>query len=601
VPKKINTKAIKYTSRDFDTIKEDLVDYAKRYYPNTYKDFNEASFGSLMLDTVAYVGDILSFYLDYQANESFLQTAVEYNNVLKHGRQVGFKFSANPSSYGILSLYILAPANTTGLGPDTNYLPILKKGSTFHSEGGAFFILNQNVDFANSSNEVRVGRVNSTTGIPTHYAIKAHGQVVSGRRVQETTTIGSFTKFLKLEMDTQDVTEVLSIVDSEGNQYYETEYLSQDIIYKGITNQVQSDRDGGAMEILKPFVVPRRFTVERERRATYLQFGASSDIKVNNDMIADPASVALKVHGKNYISDTSFDPTSLIDSDKFGVSPSNTTLTIVSRVNDNETVNASAKKLNMVGGPLWDFGDTASLTAATVKTVRQSLEVENEEPIVGDITLPTTEELKIRIHDSFSTQNRAVTQNDYQSLVYRMPPQFGAIKRVRILRDENSFKRNLNVYIISEDSDGYLTTSNSSIKKNLKTWLQANKMINDTIDILDAKIANIGVDFKVVGDLERPKYDILSSAETALKQFFSRKMDIGEPIFLTDIYAELKKVDGLVDVISVKITRKVGGNYSDVSFDLEGGQSPDGRYIEIPKNVILELKYPDSDIKGAIV
>ena len=182
-----------------------------------------------------------------------------------------------------------------------------------------------------------------------------------------------------------------------------------------------------------------------------------------------------------------------------------------------------------------------------------------------------------------------------------MPPQFGAIKRVRILRDENSFKRNLNVYIISEDSDGYLTTSNSSIKKNLKTWLQANKMINDTIDILDAKIANIGVDFKVVGDLERPKYDILSSAETALKQFFSRKMDIGEPIFLTDIYAELKKVDGLVDVISVKITRKVGGNYSDVSFDLEGGQSPDGRYIEIPKNVILELKYPDSDIKGAIV
>ena len=532
MPKKINTKAIKYTSRDFDTIKEDLVDYAKRYYPNTYKDFNEASFGSLMLDTVAYVGDILSFYLDYQANESFLQTAVEYNNVLKHGRQVGFKFSANPSSYGILSLYILAPANTTGLGPDTNYLPILKKGSTFNSEGGAFFILNQNVDFANSSNEVRVGRVNSTTGIPTHYAIKAHGQVVSGRRVQETTTVGSFVKFLKLQMDTQDVTEVLSIVDSEGNQYYETEYLSQDVIYKGITNQVQSDRDGGAMEILKPFVVPRRFTVERERRATYLQFGASSDIKVNNDMIADPASVALKVHGKNYISDTSFDPTSLIDSDKFGVSPSNTTLTIISRVNDNETVNASAKKLNMVGGPLWDFGDTASLTAATVKTVRQSLEVENEEPIVGDITLPTTEELKVRIHDSFSTQNRAVTQNDYQSLVYRMPPQFGAIKRVRILRDENSFKRNLNIYIISEDSDGYLTAPNSSIKKNLKTWLQTNKMINDTIDILDAKIA---------------------------------------------------------------------GNYSDVSFDLEGGQSPDGRYIEIPKNVILELKYPDSDIKGAIV
>mgnify|MGYP003136130635 CR=1 FL=1 len=601
MPKKINTKAIKYTSRDFDTIKEDLVDYAKRYYPNTYKDFNEASFGSLMLDTVAYVGDILSFYLDYQANESFLQTAVEYNNVLKHGRQVGFKFNANPSSYGLLALYILAPANTTGLGPDTNYLPILKKGSTFNSEGGASFILNQDVDFADSSNEVRVGRVNATTGVPTFYAVKAYGQVVSGRRVQETIEVGPFTKFLKLQLETQDVTEVLSVVDSEGNQYFETEYLSQDVIYKGVTNQVQSDRDGGAMEILKPFTVPRRFTTDRQRRSMFLQFGASSDIKINSDMIADPASVVLQVHGKDYISDTSFDPTSLIESDKFGISPSNTTLTVVTRVNDNETVNASSGKVNQIGGSIWDFGDTSSLTAATITSVKQSLESENEEPIVGDITLPTVEELKVRIHDSFSTQNRAVTQSDYQSLIYRMPPQFGAIKRTRVLRDENSFKRNLNVYIVSEDSDGYLTASNSSIKNNLKTWLQANKMVNDTIDILDAKIANFGVDFKAVGDLERPKFDILSSAETRLKNFFSRKMDIGEPIFLTDIYAELKKVDGLVDVISVRIIKKVGGNYSDVSFDLQGGQSSDGRYIEIPKNVILELKYPDSDIKGAIV
>ena len=601
MPKKINTKAINYTSRDFDTIKEDLVEYAKRYYPNTYKDFNEASFGSLMLDTVAYVGDVLSFYLDYQANESFLQTAVEYNNVLKHGRQVGYKFSANPSSYGIISLYILAPANTTGLGPDTNYLPILKKGSTFNSEGGASYILNHDLDFANPSNEVRVGRVNSTTGIPTHYAIKAMAEVVSGRRVQEVIDVGEFTKFLKLELETRDITEILSIIDSEGNQYYETEYLSQDVIYKGVTNQIESDRNGGAIEILKPFTVPRRFTVDRDRRVTRLQFGASSDIKVNDDMIADPSSVVLKVHGKNYISDTSFDPTNLIDSDKFGVSPSKTRLTVTLRVNDNSTVNASTGKLNMVGSSRWNFGDTTSLSSTTIKTVKQSLEIENEEPIVGDITLPTTEELKIRIHDSFSTQNRAVTQSDYQSLVYRMPAQFGSVKRTRVIRDENSFKRNLNIYIISEDSDGYLVNSNSSIKNNLKTWLQTNKMVNDTIDILDAKVANFGIDFKAVGNLERPKYDILSSAEERMKRYFSRKMDIGEPIFLTDIHAELKKVDGLVDVISVKIIEKVGGKYSDISFDLVGGQSPDGRYIEIPKNVILELKYPNSDIKGAIV
>lgn len=601
MPKKINTKPIKYTSREFDSIKEDLIDYAKRYYPNTFKDFNEASFGSLMLDTVAYVGDILSFYLDYQANESFLQTAVEYNNVLRHGRQFGFKFSANPSSHGILSMYILAPSNATGLGPDTDYLPILKKGSTFSSQGGASFVLNEDIDFSDSSLEVRVGKVDSTTGVPTHYAIKAMGQVVSGRTVREIKEVGKFKKFLKLELSTDDVTEIVSVVDSDGNEYFETEYLSQDIIYKGVQNQIKDHRDGGAKEILKPFTVPRRFTVERERRKTFLQFGASTDARVNNDMIADPASVVLKVHGKNYISDTSFDPTSLIDSDKFGISPSNTTITIVSRVNNSETVNASVGQLNIVGNALFSFGDASTLNSTVLQSVQSSLEVENDEPIVGDVTLPTTEELKVRIYDSFSTQNRAVTQTDYQAMIYRMPPRFGAVKRAAVLRDEDSFKRNLNVYVVSENSSGYLAQSNDSIKNNLKTWLQSNKMVNDTIDILDAKIVNFGVDFKAVSDLEKPKYDVLSSAETQLKEYFSRKMDIGEPIFLTDIYSELKKVDGLVDVISVKIVKKVGGLYSDVNFDLEGGQSPDGRYIEIPKNVILELKYPDSDIMGVIV
>ena len=126
-------------------------------------------------------------------------------------------------------------------------------------------------------------------------------------------------------------------------------------------------------------------------------------------------------------------------------------------------------------------------------------------------------------------------------------------------------------------------------------------MINDTIDILDAKIVNFGVEFKAVGNIERPKYEILSEAENVLRIFLNRKMEIGEPLFLTDMYAELKKVNGLVDVISVKIFRRLGGTYSDVALDLEGGTSADGRYIKVPKNVVLELKFPDSDIKGVIV
>ena len=189
---------IRYTSRDFTSIKNDLVSYAKRYYPDTYKDFNKASFGSLMFDTVAYTGDILSFYLDYQTNESFLDTANEFNNVVKLTRQMGFKYKGRPSSYGYVSFYIMVPANATGLGPDTAYVPVLKRRTVISSQGGENYILVEDIDFRSSNNEIVVGRANSATGLPTHYIIKATGRVVSGVLVQKNIEVGAFKKFNRI-------------------------------------------------------------------------------------------------------------------------------------------------------------------------------------------------------------------------------------------------------------------------------------------------------------------------------------------------------------------------------------------------------------------
>ena len=121
---------INYTSRNFGSIKSDLVDYARRYYPDTYQDFSEASFGSLMLDTVAYVGDILSYYLDYQANESFLETSIETKNIFNLAKQNGYKQKGAPSSTGIVTFYISIPASSDGIGADLNYAPVLKRGAS---------------------------------------------------------------------------------------------------------------------------------------------------------------------------------------------------------------------------------------------------------------------------------------------------------------------------------------------------------------------------------------------------------------------------------------------------------------------------------------
>ena len=151
MPKNKNVM-VKYTSRDFESIKSDLVDYTKRYYPDSYRDFSAASFGSLMLDVVSYTGDILSYYLDYHVNESFLDTSLEFDNIRKHARALGYKFSGTPSSFAVVSLFILCPANIDGTAPDTSYLPILKAGTTFSAAEGANFSLTEDIDFSDLKN-----------------------------------------------------------------------------------------------------------------------------------------------------------------------------------------------------------------------------------------------------------------------------------------------------------------------------------------------------------------------------------------------------------------------------------------------------------------
>ena len=132
---------INYASRDYETIKSDLIQIAKKYYPNNFKDFSEAGFGSFVLDTVAYIGDILSFYLDYQANETYFDTANEYSNLVKISKQMGYKLRENPSSHGIATFFILVPADSTGLEPDARYIPILKKNTIISTNGGTQFTL----------------------------------------------------------------------------------------------------------------------------------------------------------------------------------------------------------------------------------------------------------------------------------------------------------------------------------------------------------------------------------------------------------------------------------------------------------------------------
>ncbi|HAI38126.1 MAG TPA: hypothetical protein DCM40_08395, partial [Maribacter sp.] len=446
------TYPINYTSRDFESIKKDLVEHVKRYYPENFKDFSENSFGSLVLDTVAYVGDIMSFYLDYSVNESFLSTAIEYDNIVKLGRQMGYKYRSNASATGVLSFYLLVPATSDGSEPNRLFLPRLKRGSKFSNNNGSTYILEEDVDFANPANEFSAASVNPTTGNPADYVCKAFGVVSSGEIVTTTHNVGAFQRFLRIDIEDPNVTDVIEVLDANGHKYYEVNHLSQNIVFTGIANK-GADQYKTPL-IMKPLPVPRRYTVEQNRTTTSLQFGYVSESNLANELISDPANVVLETHGKSYVTDRSFDPTKLIETDKLGVVPSNTTLTIKYRRNTDVTANSSVETVNNITFADFLFSNINSLDPTTVQTVETSLECTNETPIVGNIQAPSSEELKHRAYGSFTSQNRAVTLQDYAALIYNMPPMFGAVKRVNVLRDADSNKRNLNIYCLSEDEAG---------------------------------------------------------------------------------------------------------------------------------------------------
>ena len=598
MPKKNDYVSIKYTSRDFESIKTDLVEYAKRYYPNTYKDFSDASFGSLLFDTVAYVGDVLSYYVDYSVNESFLDTAIEYDNVRKHARALGYKFAGVPTSYGTVTVFILVPSNSDGTAPDTDYLPVLKRGASFSSTDGGTFALTEDIDFNSSDSEIVAARFNSSTGQTTYFAVKASGQVSSGvfERATVDLTNSTYERFRKVRLGTPGISEIVSVLDSDGNEYYEVDYLSQEVVFLETTNQ--SAASDGVRSILKPYVATRRFVVERDDTGTYIQFGFGSESVDDQSGLAEPSRVSLNLHGRRQITNSSFDPTKMLGTNKLGVSPESTTLTIVYKVNDAASVNASVNSLNSISSVDFRFTNSETLLDTEKALVISSIESTNDEPITGDVEDYSAEELKVRAKTYYAAQGRAVTKQDYESLVYSMPRKFGIIKRASIINDPSATNRRMSLYVMSEDNNNKLVSCNTVIKQNLKNWLSTYRSMNDVIDIIDSKVVNFGVDFKILTDRKKNTYDVLDLATEEVKKLFSDTLYIGEPLYLTNIYNALSKLDGVADVKKVKIYNIDGGDYSTHRLNFDEIMSRDGTYLKVPDNVILELKHPDSDIKG---
>ena len=308
----------------------------------------------------------------------------------------------------------------------------------------------------------------------------------------------------------------------------------------------------------------------------------------------------MDIYGKTYTTDKTFDPTKLTNNQNFGIVPTNTTLTIIYRVTNPTNSNVAVNALSNVSGRTFDYKNRSKLSNITVREINESLEVSNEKPILGDTSNLSAAELKRRVFDTFPTQNRAVTQADYENLSYRMPAKFGSIKRVSVQRDPDSQKRNLNMFVVSEDRFGKLALTNETIKSNLKTWLNNYRMLSDTIDILDPYILNIGVEFIIKAVPSANKFVVLDATVRKLRSRLTDTQYIGEQFSISEIYSYLKEIPGVLDVIKVKIVPKTSSEYNQANININDNLSPDGNYLMVPKNAIVEIKFPEVDIKGKV-
>lgn len=594
---------VNYLSRDFSSIKQDLKDYAKRYYPNEFADLSEASINTFLIDAVAYVGDILSYYTDYQGNESFLATAVEPENILKLAKELGYRRANTTSSTGIVSLYLLIPSLADGSAPDYNKTPVIKRGTVLSSAGGdKNFLIAEDIIIDNKiigSTSV-IARTNSA-GNPTFYAVKLPVPVISGEISTTTVPIFGFTPFNKVQLPDYSTTEIISVTDSEGNEYYEVQNLSQNIVYKAIKND---NTDSSVKNILRTISAQRRFVFDFDGVVPYLMFGGKQykpDDDLTIDPVAEPSKYILERYNSDYLADEYFDPSRLINGDKFGIGPDNTTITINYRRNSSLNNNVSAGELTSIKSLLTEFKSGIVIDDTTKNTIINSIQVINEEQIVGDNFQLSLDQIKDLSGMIYQAQNRAVTAKDYETLTHMMPAKYGSVSKVKAYRDPNSLKNNINLYIVCQDAAGQFVQSNTKIKENLKYWLSGYKMITDTVDILDAKVINIGLSYSLLVDPVFVKADVLNNVKNQLLFYYSTKLDLGQDFSLLDVYREIRKIKGVLDVKSVKVKNITDFTYSQIAFDVAQNTSSDGNSIICPKNAIFEIKNLNNDIVGVAI
>lgn len=643
-------KDINYTGKDFNSFRSNLIEYAKSYFSSTYRDFSENSTGMMFIELASYVGDVLSYYIDHQFKEGFLQYSSERKNIINLANYLGYKIRTSVSATTELEVFQLVPSKVGLNGkmePDYKYALNIQEGMEVGSSDGnastfrTLSAVNFNENKKDSPREVSVYERDSI-GQPTFYLLRKRCLASAGTLTTKSVAVGDASEFFEVTLPETNVIEILSVEDSSGNLYYEVPYLAQDTIaieesndYKN--NPVYAKYADSVPYILKYIKTSRRFTtIVNPDNTTTLEFGAGSDKFDDEIIIPNINNLGTTLNSSQNL-ESGIDPSNFLKSNSYGSAPANTNLTIKYYVGGGVSSNVAANQLNKVQNI--KFQDSTEYLdpseQASIDTIKTSIQVNNPLPATGGKSAETDEEIRQNGLASFSAQHRAVTRDDYVIRALSMPPKFGSIAKAYVSKDgildtrtqTNIFKEAfsdeakvtpngmnivygelnnplaINLYVLSYNGRNHLERPNELVLKNLKTYLSKYRILTDGLNITNAFVINFGINFEISIFENFNKKEVLVNCISELTEMHSTdKMSIMQPLEIGEIELTLSKISGVRSVIDVEIVNLTteDGDYSENEYDI--GPATVGKTVYPSMDPsIFELKFPNKDIVGRIV
>ena len=620
-------KDISYLGKDFGQLRKNLIEFSKQYFPTTYTDFNESSPGMMFIEIAAYVGDVLSYYADNNLKEAFLEQASERTNVYDLAKALGYRPKNVVPAYVMLDVYQLVPAIGSGVNirPDFNYALSIQPGMQIkQTSGNSIFRTLDSIDFEYSSSidstEVTIYESDDTTKLPTYYLLKKQSRAVSGEIKKQTFTFSSPVAYDKIVLPDSNIIEIISVTESDGDNWYEVPYLAQDTIFEAVPNLLENDPElfqyrSSAPSLLKLRKTAKRF-ISRLRSDNKLELQFGSGISDNNDeeIIPNPSNVGNGLSGIRRLVDVDIDPSNFLYTRTYGQAPANTTLTVTYTVGNGISDNVVSNVLSNINFIEYNEDINSTNNSSMTNFIKTTVAVTNPNPASGAKTADTLQDIKNNAMSNFATQNRLVTRDDYIIRAYSMPQKFGSVAKAYIVPDDQisqaDFQQTrianplaMNLYILGFNDSKQLVVLNDAIKENLKTYLGYYRILTDAINIKDAFVINLGIDFEISVLSNYNSNEVLLKCIDSIRTMFDvDKWQINQPIIKSNVTTTLANIKGVQSVVGVKFKNLFDSdfNYSGNIYDIDTATRNGIIYPSLDPS-IFEVKFPDQDIRGRVV